>query len=405
MELCNMPFSATSSAPREVPGLEGNEPRHPEVAGRFDWGLSLPSIDPQCLALIAYLNITGYEDYSIVECNDPALSPTGELPMLHDGKNWIGGANRILAYLSKTGHNADKRLSKEMVAKSVSYQALVDENLADTILFSWFADSENYISTIRKTYSDLLPFPSRYYVPTQMKKSAIQRVQKYGGRIESSGSSLVNTSQTQIYDIARDCYRVLNRRLGEQDFFFGDAPTTLDAKVFGYLALQMYPEIPNRRFGMILESQFPRLARYCDRCRERFLSGIPKPVSTAEAITAATAVQAEGGSASNPFMYAGEWLKNTFQFGTTPLGSTRTTKEKSAEERDFARKRVLAVGLGLVAMVAYVIGNGLIVIGTEDDEEDGYSGAGEGVFGLVEGGAPMFEEVHLPAEDFDGDDD
>lgn len=29
------------------------------------------------------------------------MSP-GELPMLHDGKNWIAGANRIIAYLSKT---------------------------------------------------------------------------------------------------------------------------------------------------------------------------------------------------------------------------------------------------------------------------------------------------------------
>ncbi|KAG9324654.1 hypothetical protein KVV02_000331 [Mortierella alpina] len=372
----------------------------------FGSAFGLPSIDPHCLALIAYLSITGYEDYSIVECNDPALSPTGELPMLHDGKNWIGGANRILAYLSKTGHNADKRLSKEMVAKSVSYQALVDENLADAILFSWFADSENYISTLRKTYSDLLPFPSRYYAPTQMKKAAIQRVQKYGGRIESSGSTLVDTSKTQIYDVARDCYRVLNRRLGEQDFLFGDAPTTLDAKVFGYLALQIYPEIPNRRFGMILESQFPRLARYCDRCRERFLSGVPKPISAAEATaaasTAATDVQAGSGSALNPFVYAGEWLKGMFQSGTKPVGETGGAKEKTAEERDFARKRALAVGLGLVAMVAYVIGNGLVVIGTEDDEEGGYSGAGEGNFGQVEGG--MFEEVHTPTEDF-GDDD
>ncbi|KAF9558426.1 metaxin 1 [Mortierella alpina] len=371
----------------------------------FGSAFGLPSVDPQCLALIAYLSITGYEDYSIVECNDPALSPTGELPMLHDGKNWIGGTNRILAYLSKTGHNADKKLSKEMAAKSVSHQALVDETLADAILFSWFADSENYVSTIRKTYSDLLPIPSRYYVPMQMKKSAIQRVQKYGGRIESSGSDLVNTAQTQIYDIARDCYRVLNRRLKEQDFLFGEEPTTLDAKVFGYLALQLYPEIPNRRFGMILESQFPRLARYCDRCRERFLSGVPKPTSAAEATTAAaTDALARSGSASNPFVYAGEWLKGMFQSGTT-RGATGGAKEKSPEERDFARKRVLAVGLGVVAMVAYVIGNGLVVIGTEDDEEDRYSGAGEGGFGLVEGGASMFEEVHLPTEDFDGDDD
>ncbi|KAG0209960.1 metaxin 1 [Mortierella sp. GBA30] len=393
----------------------------------FGSAFGLPSIDPQCLAIISYMSIVAL-DYSIIECNDPALSPTGELPMLHDGKNWIAGANRIIAYLSRTGHNADEKLPKEMIAKSVSHQALVDETLADTILFSWFADSENYVNVIRKAYSDLLPFPTRYYLPIQMKKSAIQRVQKYGGRIESSGSVLVKKDRTQIYDVARDCYKVLNRRLGDQNFFFGETPTTLDAKVFGYLALQMYPEIPNRRFGMILESQFPRLATYCDRCRNRFLQDVPKPSSTlspsssgmtttseGEGILSSSGVGAmtsdEKGSISNPFAFASAWFKDTFMFSSsdqrsTGAAGTGTKKEKTPEERDFERKRIFAIGLGLVAMVAYMIGNGMVVITTEKGEEVEEDDVGGGIFGTVGGGAgnPVFEQVHLPTEDFEHDD-
>ncbi|KAG0195198.1 hypothetical protein BGX28_002023, partial [Mortierella sp. GBA30] len=57
----------------------------------------------------------------------------GELPMFHDGKNWIAGTNRIITYLSKTGYNADEELSKEELSKSVAYSALIDESLVDAI--------------------------------------------------------------------------------------------------------------------------------------------------------------------------------------------------------------------------------------------------------------------------------
>jgi hypothetical protein len=39
----------------------------------------LPSIDPQCLALISYLSIVSHQEYTIVESNDPGISPTGTL--------------------------------------------------------------------------------------------------------------------------------------------------------------------------------------------------------------------------------------------------------------------------------------------------------------------------------------
>lgn len=98
--------------------------------------------------------------------------------MLHHGKNWISGTNRIIAYLSKTacvtketvtdereqrdrsetetnqrrapfflfpfwfffsfsiqqGYNANEHLSTEEVAKSVAYGSLIDESLTDALV-------------------------------------------------------------------------------------------------------------------------------------------------------------------------------------------------------------------------------------------------------------------------------
>ncbi|KAG0263838.1 metaxin 1 [Mortierella polycephala] len=391
----------------------------------FGRAFDLPSIDPRCLALIAYLSIVGYDNYSIVECSDAALSPTGELPMLHDGKNWIAGINRIITYLSKTGHNADGDLSKELKAKSVSFQALVEETLTDALLFSWFADYDNYVGSIRKAYSTLLSFPARYYVPIQLKKNAVLRVKKYGGKIASGpgGLSLANTENTKIYDMARNCYRVLNRRLKEQAFMFGERPTTLDAKVFGYLALQLYPEIPNPRFKMILASQFPRLVQYCDRCKEVFLQDVPQPSSSSlsapsswpwslspfaaatttidtDTITTTSTSPESSVTASSPGkkLSISEWLKATFSFAASP-GNSKDGTEKAAEEKDFNRKRTVAIGFGLLAMIAYMVANGIVVVALNIDtgeEEEELEQSGH-----FERNAPVFEEIHMPSEDYE----
>ncbi|KAK5815521.1 outer mitochondrial membrane transport complex protein-domain-containing protein [Linnemannia elongata] len=350
----------------------------------YGGAFGLPSIDPQCLALISYLSIVSHQEYTIVESNDPGISPTGELPMLHDGKNWIAGTNRIIAYLSKTGYNANEDLSTENLAKSVAYSALVDESLQDALLFSWFADDDNFLGTTRKAYSDLLSIPARYIKPMQMRKSAVQRVQKYGGKVESG--SLTHAENTRIYDLARDCYRVLDRKLGENDFLFGVKPTSLDAKAFGYLALQLYPEIPNPRFQMILTSQFPRLVAYCDRCKDEFFANLPDSALPTEASPFFT----------NPISSPKEWFKNTFLSGSKSVSSTTTTEKpkKTQEERDFDLKRIYAVTFGLAAMVAYVIINGIVVIGTDEGEEEQ-----EEVGYFMAGGDNVDDEIHVPSDE------
>ncbi|KAK3808705.1 MAG: outer mitochondrial membrane transport complex protein-domain-containing protein [Benniella sp.] len=325
----------------------------------------LPSIDPQCLAVISYLSIVSHQEYTIVECNDPGISPTGELPVFHDGKNWIAGTNRIIAYLSRTGYNANEDLEPEDVAKTTAYSSLIDESLADAILFSWFADSDNFLDATRQAYSNLFSFPSRYFLPLQMRKAAVQRVQKYGGTVDSG--ALVSAEHTKIYDMARDCYRVLDRKLGDKEFFFGFKPTSLDAKVFGYLALQLYPEIPHPRFQMILSSQFPRLVTYAERCREEFFANLPDSTPPLEPSPFFT----------NPFSTPREWFRSTFLGPRIISASTSYAQQqddekpsKSKEEQDFELKRVYAVAFGVIAMVVYVIANGLVVIGNEADDDD-----------------------------------
>jgi hypothetical protein len=44
----------------------------------------------------------------------------GQLPLLKDGPVWVAGASRIIAHLSKNGHNGNASLSAEQIADSLA---------------------------------------------------------------------------------------------------------------------------------------------------------------------------------------------------------------------------------------------------------------------------------------------
>jgi sorting and assembly machinery component 37 len=118
------------------------------------WGpaFSLPSIDPQCLATIAYLVQAVPEDaWVLVASSDPSVSPTStselipwstiptneiydrtdsfpwcpdELPALKDGATWVSKFRNIVDYLRQYSNgewDLDSRLEGLERADSIAY--------------------------------------------------------------------------------------------------------------------------------------------------------------------------------------------------------------------------------------------------------------------------------------------
>ncbi|CAG8816077.1 24260_t:CDS:2, partial [Cetraspora pellucida] len=87
----------------------------------YIWGSSwgLPSIDPACLSVISYLQLVS-DEWKVIECSNPNVSPTGELPILKDGLNWITGVHNIINHLKKNGLNADENLTDKHKADSLA---------------------------------------------------------------------------------------------------------------------------------------------------------------------------------------------------------------------------------------------------------------------------------------------
>lgn len=122
----------------------------------------------------------------------------------------------------------------------------------------------------------------------------------------------------------------------------------------------------------MLQDDFPRLVAFCDRCKDEFFANLPEKTDPTESSP----------FFSNPFSAPKEWFKNTFLTASSSSSSSTSTNgngadasgkeggKKSQEERDFDLKRIYAITFGTLAMVTYVIVNGLVVIGNEEEEEE-----------------------------------
>ncbi|CAG8662010.1 7231_t:CDS:2, partial [Ambispora leptoticha] len=220
-------------------------------------------------------------------------------------------------------------------------------------LFSWYGDLKNFVQVIRPMYGKLLPLSVRYILPIQMLNNAKTRLEKYG-----IFESLYEVDENyKIYQIARKSYKALYEKLGENNYFFGSSPTTLDAIVYGYLALHLYPELPNPMLSVILKREYSRLSQFCDRMRSSQILQTPLKILP---------------TFSLPSLFTGFLLSRRTWFIDRywkPVESDKSKVEKSSAQIEFERKRTIAICGAIIFMTVYVIWNGIITIEVVDDSK------------------------------------
>lgn len=192
-----------------------------------DWGL--PSIDLDCLKILALVKISGTE-YEVKRTNNPFWSPKGSLPVVHHGKHTYCTYDEVLSYLKLKNVSPDHGLSTVQEAEGVAYVNMLEEKLLPALQYIWWVDEKNYLSLTRPWYSKALPFPFNFYYPSKYLKEAQQMMEALHGMENKSDI------ENKVYNEAEKCLTTLSVRLGESEFMFGSHPTSLDAVLFSYLA-------------------------------------------------------------------------------------------------------------------------------------------------------------------------
>lgn len=111
-----------------------------------DWGL--PSVDVQCLKILAYARFSD-TPLEVVPTNNPFWTPNGELPVLRTQKEAVP-SRRILDFLRSRHQSSDFGLSPKECAKVMTYETLLQEQLYPAMQFVWWVDPVNFNGLVRQ---------------------------------------------------------------------------------------------------------------------------------------------------------------------------------------------------------------------------------------------------------------
>ncbi|KAF4451208.1 tom37 protein [Fusarium austroafricanum] len=282
------------------------------------WGsaFGLPSIDPECLAIITYLHSSlPVSAWRLIPSNDPSISPSNTLPALHHGVVWISGFAPIVEYLGdkSIGDDLDAGLTDIQQADRVAYAAFLSAHAAPLLDLSLYVSAANWAATTRPAFSHLLPFPLTWTVPPLLRAEAVKRVEHLGFadmdtdfdpngslHLSSGRDALPETFRRHIpartkkkiheemtpeqavlirlYGFTEDCLSVLNDYLKEGSegkahcFFKGTELSSLDCLAFGYLALMRDSPVPRSFLKDWLIEKTPRLSKFVDNVKIRCLN-------------------------------------------------------------------------------------------------------------------------------------
>lgn len=231
---------------------------------QFPTAFGLPNLSPFCMKVETYLRMAGLA----YRCDNRGLlqkAPKGKLPFIDDDGSRIADSTFIIEYLQrKYGDPFDAPLAPRQRALGVVIRRLLEENLYWALIYLRWIDDAGFAAA-RQAFFAALPAPLRLIVPPLARRSVRQEIHGHG---------LGRHRPEEIMAIGCTDLTALAELLGEQAYFLGDAPTTLDASAYAFLAnILVFPEdSPLARHARSL----PALPAYCRRMRERYFSASPR---------------------------------------------------------------------------------------------------------------------------------
>eukprot|EP00163_Fabomonas_tropica_P002627 TRINITY_DN1202_c0_g1_i2.p2 TRINITY_DN1202_c0_g1~~TRINITY_DN1202_c0_g1_i2.p2 ORF type:complete len:266 (+),score=36.91 TRINITY_DN1202_c0_g1_i2:530-1327(+) len=242
--------------------------------------------------------------------------------MAFDGSHELAGSKEIIDHFKRKGYNMDSRLSKEQEAESRAYTALVEDKLSAVLEYHLWRDSENFYKSTRHVFVKGSFFPLSVYQTWKLRNEHLRPL-----------NPLTFSSDDAAYDIAAECYEALDTRIGQQLYFFGNSPASLDAVVFGHLGIHLYAEFPNNRLRKLLQ-EYPNLVRFCNSIRERYYRDITPALPSTET--------PETDRLESSRQARRESLAHDGAAGAGPGGSSdedgSASKERSAQDKRMRRR-------------------------------------------------------------------
>lgn len=225
---------------------------------QFPPAFGLPNASPFCMKLELYLCMA-----QLPYCKRYTLAlpraPKGKLPWIDDDGTVVADSGLIVEYLEqKFGNPLDAGLTRLQRAQALAIARLLEEHLYWTVLYDRWISMPGWKMT-REAFFGALPWPLRVLVPWAARRSV---------RAELHGHGMGRHTPAQIHAFGVADIDALAALLGEQTYFLGERPTSIDASAAAFLAnILMVPlDTPLKAAAL----GHANLVAYCQRMAHQY---------------------------------------------------------------------------------------------------------------------------------------
>ncbi|KAJ5410178.1 uncharacterized protein N7487_004537 [Penicillium crustosum] len=395
------------------------------------WGpaFSLPSIDAQCLAAIAYCSeVLPKDSWELIASSDPSVSPTGELPALQNGSVWVSRFRNIVDYLrqySEGAWNLDQNLDDVQKADSVAFSSFIESRGQSLIDLYLYVTSQNYYTNTSPAYGSLLQWPNQWILPPKLHAAAKTRTEHLGlssldlqamedqrkrehsaavasGQIPSNliqqphdtvSKLLGRTAQTnqfRLEALTADFFEPLEAMLARSKTCLLPAddnnnPSSLDCVALGYLSLALVPDLAFPWLRDAIRAKAP-----CWRLPAALPWRAPERISVAAVGTTLLGTLAD----NTPFLREVRQNRRLKQAVEADSEFSSVEKQVLSSYADSSNKDMLlsiaTAVAGTAALVGYMVHVGLLSFSTGGVEEEEQFEEDAGVLQIDPGSASDF---------------
>ena len=228
------------------------------------WGIPFNTSAPFPLKLETWLRMAGIP-YEFVIANDPNKGPKGKSPWIEIDTEQMGDSTLIIEDLEQRYDiNLDAQLDARQRGLAVSVQRMLEEHYHQCFEHQLFfgRGAEERL----QEFAANMPIPLRWLVPSVLKSTFKKQLHARG---------MGRHIEEVIIDQGKSDLDALSALLGDQAYFMGDQPSSIDACVFGFLGVSLYVagDNPLYQYGASLAN----LMHYCERMRAQYF---PETLST-----------------------------------------------------------------------------------------------------------------------------
>ncbi len=219
------------------------------------WGMPVPPASPFGLKLLTWLRMHGVPHTVHVE-NNPSKGPKGKCPWAVVDGEALGDSQLVIETLAARLRLTDP-ISPRQAAIATATRLMLEEHYHQVWEHELFIRESGW----KRGYEfwDQLPPMMRGIVRNFARSQLRKQLWARGvGRHE----------QAQIVRMGVQVLDTVDELLGDGPFFFGDAPTDIDATVFGFLALTCWTPVESPVWEHFRSR--PRLGEYCQRMLQRY---------------------------------------------------------------------------------------------------------------------------------------